>query len=130
MGTPRVPSLAAMGRRSRSRALALPAYLEPSRNSTTPLASCTAPQAASTRKRFSLPRAAWMPGVSRKTICSSAVVRMPVMLVRVVWGLGETMAIFSPRTAFRKVDFPALGGPMRAMKPALYVLCVISMQSL
>jgi len=33
------------------------------------------------------------------------------MRVRVVCGLSETMAIFSPTTRLRSVDFPALGRP-------------------
>src|SRR6266568_5510412 len=44
---------------------------------------------------------------------------MPRMRVRVVCGRGETMATFSPRTRLRSVDFPTLGRPTMATKPAL-----------
>ena len=44
---------------------------------------------------------------------------MPVMRLRVVWGLVETMAIFSPTRAFSKVDLPTFGRPTSAMKPDL-----------
>src|SRR5499433_772960 len=59
----------------------------------------------------------WMPGVSMKIIWESGVVRMPVMRLRVVCGLGVTMATFSPKSWFSKVDFPTLGRPTMAMYP-------------
>jgi hypothetical protein len=31
--------------------------------------------------------------------------------------LGEVMAIFCPRSLFKRVDLPTLGGPIMAMKP-------------
>jgi hypothetical protein len=34
--------------------------------------------------------------------------------LRVVWGLSETIAIFSPTIRLTSVDFPALGRPMTA----------------
>ncbi len=55
-----------------------------------------------------------MPGLSMKMIWPFSVVLMPRMLIRVVWGLSETMAIFWPRRALRRVDFPVLGRPTRA----------------
>jgi hypothetical protein len=44
---------------------------------------------------------------------------MPRILFRVVCGLSEMMAIFSPKSAFRSVDFPTFGLPMMEMKPDL-----------
>ena len=38
-----------------------------------------------------------IPGVSIKIICSSFSVKTPIILLRVVWGLGETIATFSPK---------------------------------
>src|SRR5512136_933133 len=39
------------------------------------------------------------------------------MRLRVVCGLGETIATFFPRMRLRSVDLPTLGGPTIAMKP-------------
>src|SRR5271157_6037857 len=39
------------------------------------------------------------------------------MVVRVVWGLSATIAIFEPTSAFSSVDFPALGRPRMETKP-------------
>src|SRR5690242_14765664 len=44
---------------------------------------------------------------------------MPAMEPRVVWGRWETMAIFCPRAAFRKVDLPTLGLPSTATAPQM-----------
>ena len=38
----------------------------------------------------------WMPGVSMNTSCAPGWFTMPRMRFRVVWGLFEMMAIFSP----------------------------------
>ena len=43
--------------------------------------------------------------------------RMPVMRLRVVCGLGETMATFSPRIWLSNVDLPTLGRPIMAIVP-------------
>src|SRR5262249_61274266 len=43
---------------------------------------------------------------------------MPVMRLRVVCGFGDTMATFWPSRRLSSVDFPTLGRPARAMKPA------------
>src|SRR5690625_6462679 len=43
---------------------------------------------------------------------------IPRMVRRVVWGLDEVMAIFWPTSAFVSVDLPALGRPIKQMKPA------------
>src|SRR3981081_2384121 len=39
------------------------------------------------------------------------------MRLRVVWGLGEIIASFSPTSAFSIVDLPALGRPRMQTKP-------------
>src|SRR5205823_6506430 len=52
-----------------------------------------------------------MPGVSRKTTCASGSVRMPRMRLRVVCGLGVTMATLAPTSAFSSVDLPTFGRP-------------------
>src|SRR5579872_54090 len=39
------------------------------------------------------------------------------MRLRVVWGLGEMIASFSPTRAFSRVDFPAFGRPRMQTKP-------------
>jgi hypothetical protein len=41
------------------------------------------------------------------------------MRLRVVWGLGETMATFWPTSVLTSVDLPALGRPTIATKPDL-----------
>src|SRR6185503_4167827 len=60
-----------------------------------------------------------MPGVSRKTIWPSGRVRTPIMRVRVVCGLSDTMAIFSPTSLLSSVDLPAFGRPISATVPDL-----------
>ena len=60
-----------------------------------------------------------MPGLSMKTIWPLSVVLMPRMLMRVVWGLSETMATFCPIRALRRVDLPEFGRPTRATYPVL-----------
>ncbi len=62
-----------------------------------------------------------MPGVSTKTICASSRVRMPRIVRRVVCGLGETIAIFSPTYALTSVDLPTFGLPTIATKPDLWL---------
>src|SRR5580700_11423739 len=42
---------------------------------------------------------------------------MPRMRLRVVWGLGEMMASFSPTSAFSSVLLPALGRPRMQTNP-------------
>src|SRR5438105_10418228 len=58
-----------------------------------------------------------MPGVSTKTIWAAGSVLMPRMRLRVVCGLAETAATFSPRRALSSVDLPTLGRPTRATYP-------------
>ena len=59
-------------------------------------------------------RGLWSPGVSMKTNWVSPLVSTPVMRVRVVWGLSETIATFSPIRALSRLDFPTLGRPTMA----------------
>ena len=49
--------------------------------------------------------------------CVSPSVRIPVTGSRVAWALGLTMARCWPTSALRRVDFPTLGAPARAMWP-------------
>src|SRR3989441_2623888 len=63
-----------------------------------------------------------MPGVSRKTTCASGSVRMPRMRLRVVCGLGVTMATLAPTRAFRSVDLPTFGRPTMAAYPARWAI--------
>ena len=65
----------------------------------------------------SLVRGLCKPGVSTNTICQSARVATPKILVRVVWGRSDTMATFSPTKAFIRLDLPTLGRPTMATKP-------------
>src|SRR6266567_9417688 len=64
------------------------------------------------------------PGVSTKTICAAGCMPLraststtPAMRLRVVCGLAETMATFSPVSALSSVLFPALGRPRMATNP-------------
>src|SRR5271157_129069 len=70
----------------------------------------------------------WTPGVSTKTICAAgcesrrAPLRAgtsttPAMRLRVVCGLAETMATFSPIRALSSVLLPELGRPRMATNP-------------
>src|SRR5690242_15839344 len=61
-----------------------------------------------------------MPGVSTNTICAclAGTLRMPAMRLRVVCGLGVTMASFSPHILLSNVDLPTLGRPTSAQNPA------------
>src|SRR5918993_865552 len=46
-------------------------------------------------------------------------VRIPITGSRVAWALGLTSARCCPTSALRRVDFPTLGEPARAMWPVL-----------
>jgi len=58
-----------------------------------------------------------MPGVSTNTNWAPGRCLTPRILVRVVCGLSEMMAILPPRIQFRSVDFPTFGRPTSATKP-------------
>jgi hypothetical protein len=65
-------------------------------------ASAAPPQAAATIARSSR-RLGWkMPGVSRSRICASPSIAMPMIRVRVVCALAETIATFCPTIALTK----------------------------
>ena len=57
------------------------------------------------------------PGRSTITSCQSSPVAMPRIARRVVCGRFETIATFSPTSAFSSVDLPTLGRPASATKP-------------
>src|SRR5271166_3003132 len=66
----------------------------------------------------------WTPGVSTKTICAAGCTPFfaststtPAIRLRVVCGLAETMATFSPVRALSSVLLPALGRPRIATNP-------------
>ena len=58
-----------------------------------------------------------MPGVSTRSTCDSARIRMPRTRNRVVWAFGETIESFAPVSRFISVDLPAFGAPTIATKP-------------
>src|SRR5262252_4444170 len=60
-----------------------------------------------------------MPGVSTSAISASFRRATPSTRVRVVCGLSETIATFSPTSALTSVDLPALGRPTTAISPTL-----------
>ena len=51
------------------------------------------------------------PGVSKNTSWSAPLVSTPIMRVRVVCGLRDTMAIFWPIIRLSREDLPTLGLP-------------------
>ena len=67
------------------------------------------------------------PGVSVNTYCVSPFVRMPVMRLRVVCGLRETMATFSPSSALSRVDLPTFGLPIIDTKQVFSAISVLSL---
>ena len=96
--------------------------------------SSMAPIASRTMKRLSGECAWCTPGVSAKTICPRASrpaprasstasdaspFHTPTIRLRVVCGLGVTMANFSPTMALSRVDLPTLGRPRMATVPAM-----------
>lgn len=65
-------------------------------------------------------RARWKPGVSISTSWVSPRFIIAVMRLRVVWGLLETMATFSPTSALVSVLLPTLG------RPAMVIIAFLS----
>ena len=57
-----------------------------------------------------------------KTNWASPRFRMAQIRLRVVWGLLETMATFSPTRALVRVDLPTLGRPAMVMMPDFVIL--------
>ncbi len=81
-------------------------------------ASRAPPQAVSTMAR-SRRRLGWkMPGVSTKTSWALSCMAMPRTIARVVWTLWVTMETLVPTSWLIRVDLPAFGAPISAMKPA------------
>jgi len=56
-------------------------------------------------------RGRWLPGRSTSTSWASRRVSTPRTSRRVVWGLSETIATFSPTMPLTSVDLPAFGRP-------------------
>ena len=77
----------------------------------------TASESASSRstrrciRSVSGSRGRWTPGRSTSTSCQSSPVAMPRIARRVVCGLSETIATFSPTIWLTSVDLPAFGPP-------------------
>ena len=65
------------------------------------------------------------PAYRRKRSGCPGRVTTPWILYRVVCGLFETAAIFSPTSRLSNVDFPAFGRPISATKPARKLFAVI-----
>src|SRR5215470_6564748 len=80
-------------------------------------ASAAPLQAASTMARSSRRRGAKMPGVSMNTSWLAPSMAMPRTNVRVVCTLRLTMLTLAPTKVLTRVDLPAFGAPMIAMKP-------------
>ncbi len=76
---------------------------------------------ARSRRRRGLNR----PGVSTKTSCACPSIATPRIRARVVCTLWVTIETFAPTIRLSSVDLPALGSPIRAMKPALVGVSVI-----
>src|SRR6185436_14974162 len=62
------------------------------------------------------------PGVSSKAICAPGACTTPRILVLVVCGLSETMAIFCSSSRLSNVDLPTLGRPIIATVPNFIML--------
>ena len=62
-----------------------------------------------------------IPGVSRKTYCVSPLEVIPVIFVRVVCGLFDTMAIFSPSKVLSRVDLPVFALPIIAVNIVFFI---------
>ncbi|MCG3774160.1 MAG: hypothetical protein JW395_0977 [Nitrospira sp.] len=62
------------------------------------------------------------PGVSSKAICAPGACKTPRILVLVVCGLSETIAIFCSSNRLSKVDLPTFGRPIIATVPNFIVL--------
>ena len=108
--------------RSSSRRSGLPGNLSAP---ATRIAASTEPTASNMERIIISPRLdseRCSPGMSAKMNWSSPRVSMPVILLRVVCGLGETMATFSPTRALSRVDLPTLGRPIIEIIPHLVIL--------
>ena len=81
-------------------------------------ASAAPPHAAATIARSRRRRGWNRPGVSTNTICASPSMATPRIRARVVCTLCVTIETLAPTIWLVSVDFPALGSPIRATKPA------------
>ncbi len=68
-------------------------------------------------RSVSASRGFWTPGRSTSTSCASPRIATPRIARRVVCGLSETIATFSPTIALTSVDLPTFGRPASATKP-------------
>ena len=66
------------------------------------------------------------PGVSINTICVSFLLKTPRMRLRVVCALCVTIAIFSPTSAFVRLDFPTFGRPQTVAMTFFLIILLIS----
>jgi hypothetical protein len=80
-------------------------------------ASVSARRATARMARWSSYFGLSRPGVSRITICTSSVVRMPTMRSRVDCGFSLVMLSFWPMIRLSRVDLPAFGFPTTATIP-------------
>src|SRR6266567_4504984 len=109
--------VATSARSSRMSASPLPAGASASTRKRMTSTSLMDARASSTMYLLSIDLARWIPGVSMNTIWAPGMLWIPLIRLRVVWGLSEVMTIFSPRMLFRRLDFPALGRPMIDTNP-------------
>src|SRR5882672_6894048 len=107
--------------RSSTKRSPLPVAAEASRMRQTRSTPSNASWTAVIMRRLSSYPGLCTPGVSTRTICPSGRVTIPRILKRVVWGLLETAAIFSPTSRLSRVDLPALGRPIKATWPARWL---------
>ena len=70
-------------------------------------------------------RARWKPGVSMNTNCVSPLAVTPVMRPRVVCGLLDTMATFSPTRALVSVLLPTFGRPAIVIMAFLVIMLLL-----
>src|SRR5512134_1283141 len=84
-------------------------------------ASSSVSTAVRTIRRFKRCSGLWRPGVSRRAIWAPGAWTTPRILVLVVCGFSETIAIFSFNRRFSNVDFPTLDRPIMATVPNFIV---------
>src|SRR5690606_9888576 len=90
-------------------------------------ASSAPPHAASTMARSSRRLGRKIPGVSRNTSWLDPSTTIPRTGMRVVCTLRETIVTFAPTSALTRVDLPAFGAPITAMKPHLLAASAASL---
>src|SRR5690349_7031519 len=85
-------------------------------------ASSSASTVVRTMRRLSRCCGLCNPGVSSKAICAPGACTTPRILVLVVCGLSETIAIFCSSSRLSNVDLPTLGRPIIATVPNFMAL--------